>query len=91
LANLDESMDDAIFYAHLRKIELEGPENIKIREDLLKKVEEADIIAVHWAPVNKEFLLRAKKLKILALSRAGYENVNIDVAREKIYGYQCTW
>lgn len=83
LANLDESMDDAAFYAHLRKIELEGPEDIKIREDLLKKVEEADIIAVHWTPVNKEFLSRAKKLKILALSRAGYENVNIDVAREK--------
>ena len=83
LVNLDKNMDDALFYAHVREIETEGPEDIKIKEEILKKVENADIVAVHWTPINKEFLSRAKNLKIIALSRAGYENVNINLAKEK--------
>jgi D-3-phosphoglycerate dehydrogenase len=83
LTNLDKNMDDALFYAHVRKIETEGPEDIKIKEEILKRAESADIVAVHWTPINKEFLSRAKNLKIIALSRAGYENVNIGLAKEK--------
>lgn len=81
--NLDETMDDADFYAHLRRIETKGPEGIKLNEKILKEVENAEIVAIHWAPVNSDFLSRAKKLKIVGLSRAGFENINIKLAKEK--------
>jgi D-3-phosphoglycerate dehydrogenase len=80
--NLDRTMDDAAFYKYLRKIETEGPEDIKLDEEILKEAENAEIVAIHWAPINKDFLKRTKNLKIIALSRAGYENINIPLARE---------
>jgi D-3-phosphoglycerate dehydrogenase len=81
--NLDKSMDDAAFYAHLRRIETQGPEGIKINNEILREIKDAEILAIHWAPVNKELLENAKKLKIIALSRAGFENINLGVAKEK--------
>lgn len=81
--NLDKSMDDALFYAYLRKIERDGPEGIRINEEILKEIKDAEIIAIHWAPVNKELLENAEKLKIIGLSRAGFENINLDVAKKK--------
>jgi D-3-phosphoglycerate dehydrogenase len=81
--NLDKSMDDAAFYAYLRKIETKGPEGIKINEEILEEVKDAEIIAIHWAPVNNEFLEHARKLKIIGLSRAGFENINLEAAKKR--------
>lgn len=80
--NLDKSMDDAAFYAYLRRIETQGPEGIKINNEILREIKDTEILAIHWAPVNKDLLENAKKLKIVALSRAGFENINLEVAKE---------
>jgi D-3-phosphoglycerate dehydrogenase len=85
--NLDKSMDDAAFYAYLRRIETKGPEGIKINDEILEEVKDAEIIAIHWAPVNNEFLEHAKKLKIIGLSRAGFENINLEAARKDLCGW----
>jgi len=63
--------------------EKSGPEDFCIPQEILEAVEDAEILITQFFPVNKQLLDAGKKLKIIGVLRAGYENVNLDYASSK--------
>ncbi|MDO5707966.1 MAG: D-2-hydroxyacid dehydrogenase [Andreesenia angusta] len=53
------------------------------REEILERVEDKDIVIINKIDIDKEFLDRAKKLKMVAITATGYNNVDLDYAKEK--------
>lgn len=64
-------------------IEQKGIDAAPINEELLKEAEDADIIVVHVASINREIIDAAKNLKLVAVLRGGIENADIDYLSEK--------
>lgn len=51
--------------------------------NLLAACEDADIIAVHCASINRKVIDKAKNLKVAAVLRGGYENADVPYLTEK--------
>ncbi|SEP24929.1 2-hydroxyacid dehydrogenase [Propionispora vibrioides] len=65
------------------RLEKQGSEAVLLPEELLAGLEEYDLIITQFAPVGKQVIDKAKKLKCIGVLRAGIENVNSAYAREK--------
>ena len=65
------------------KVELEGSEAYEPSDNILKAVEDADIIITQFCPITKHVIDSCKNLKVIGVLRAGYENINVDYATEK--------
>ena len=52
-------------------------------QNLLDACEDADIIVVHCASINKNVIDKAKNLKVAAVLRGGYENADVPYLTEK--------
>ncbi len=63
--------------------EKDGSEGYDIPANILKAVEDADILITQFFPVNRQLLDAGKKLKFVGVLRAGYENVNVEYASSK--------
>ena len=63
--------------------ELEGIKAATTYEPMLAEVADADILVVHMTSVNREILEHAKKLKVVACLRGGYENVDVAACTER--------
>lgn len=61
------------------KTEQEGADSCPANEQFIKESQDADIVVVHAAPVNKQVLESAKKLKYVMVLRSGIENVNKNI------------
>ncbi|WP_297036297.1 2-hydroxyacid dehydrogenase [uncultured Enorma sp.] len=70
------------FSLYASKVEKEGPEAFPTIPELLAEIEDADVLIVNFAPVNAETIKAAKKLKLIAVTRSGAENVNLEAATE---------
>ena len=68
------------FRVYQTKMEKMGYDCEPMPEEIMKEIEDADVLQVHMAPVGEAVFKRAKKLKILASNRGGSENLNIDAA-----------
>src|SRR5215210_5526374 len=68
---------------HLQQLmEQDGPEAVPTPEEIVEAVGDAEAIAVHFAPVPKAVLEAGPNLKLVVVARAGFENINVEVANE---------
>jgi D-3-phosphoglycerate dehydrogenase / 2-oxoglutarate reductase len=68
---------------HLQQImEQDGPEAVPTPEEIVEAVGDAEVIAVHFAPIPEAVLNAGPNLKAVVVARAGFENVNVEVASE---------
>jgi len=58
-------------------------EKYKDKEDLLKAEEDADALIVRSDPVTREVIEHGKRLKVVVRAGAGYDNIDIEAAKEK--------
>ncbi|MBA3472956.1 MAG: 2-hydroxyacid dehydrogenase [Rubrobacter sp.] len=69
---------------HLQQImEQDGPEAVPTPEEIVEAVDDAEVIAVHFAPIPEAVLEAGPNLKAVVVARAGYENVNVEVASDR--------
>lgn len=69
---------------HLQQImEVDGPEAVPTPDEIVEAVGDAEVIAVHFAPIPKAVLEAGPNLKAVIVARAGTENVNIEAASER--------
>jgi D-3-phosphoglycerate dehydrogenase len=66
---------------HLQQVmEQYGPEAVPTPEEIFEAVGDAEVIAVHFAPIPEAVLDAGPNLQAVVVARAGYENVNVEVA-----------
>jgi D-3-phosphoglycerate dehydrogenase / 2-oxoglutarate reductase len=66
---------------HIQQImEQDGPEAVSTPEEIVDAVDDAEVIAVHFAPIPEAVLDAGPNLKAVVVARAGYENVNVEAA-----------
>ena len=70
------------FQARMLKLEVEGPEAVTPPKGLIEAVEDVDVLIVHFTVVTEAVIKAAKKLKLIAVLRGGWENVNTKAATE---------
>ena len=69
---------------HLQQImEQDGPEAVPTPEEIIEAVGDAEVIAVHFAPIPEAVLEAGPNLQAVVVARAGYENVNVEVASDR--------
>jgi len=69
---------------HLQQImEQDGPEAVPTPEEIVQAVGDAEVVAVHFAPIPEAVLAAEPNLKVVVVARAGFENVNVEVASER--------
>ncbi|MFD1449073.1 2-hydroxyacid dehydrogenase [Oceanobacillus profundus] len=75
------SLDE--FRTYIKLIETRGPENVEIPKGILKELETADYLLVHYAPISRQMIESAKQLKLIGTCRGGMEHVNLKACDEK--------
>jgi D-3-phosphoglycerate dehydrogenase / 2-oxoglutarate reductase len=68
---------------YIKKMELEGSSCVPVPEEILKEIEDADVLQVHMMPVPAEVFQCGNKLKILISNRGGVENIDVPAAARK--------
>ena len=71
------------FEEYVQKMEAEGPEWITPDEEVLEKIETADILLIQWGAVSSKVIDAAKQLKFIVTIRSGCENINVSYAKCK--------
>ena len=64
-------------------VEQRGANALKLPDDLVRDIADYDMLVVQFAPVGKELIARADKLKYVGVLRAGLENVDLAAAAAK--------
>ena len=67
-------------------MEVNGPNAISPDSKVLTAIKDATIITAHFAPMGKDLIEGAPKLKLIAVARAGLENVDVELATKKGIG-----
>lgn len=67
----------------MKKTEVDGAESIDAGDEFIEAIKDVDILVVHITPVNRKVIEAAKKLKLVAVMRGGYENINVKLLKEK--------
>ena len=75
--------DQEEHHAQQQIMERDGAEGVETPQEIVDAVGDAEIIAVHFAPVTAAIIEAAPDLKAVIVARAGYENVNVDAATAK--------
>lgn len=78
-----ETTDRLDFRRRAQNLELNGPEAEEAPKELLDEIEDAEILMVHFCPVSKKLIERAKKLRLIATCRGGMEHVDVKAATER--------
>src|SRR5919112_3672240 len=69
---------------HVQQImEQDGPEAVEVPGEVIEAVGDAEAMALHFAPVSEAVLEAGRNLKVVIVSRAGVENVNVETASER--------
>ncbi|MGW6826645.1 2-hydroxyacid dehydrogenase [Streptomyces massasporeus] len=64
-------------HAAQQAMEWRGPGAVPAPGEILAAVGEAEVLAVHFAPVSREVLRAAPRLRAVCVARAGLENVDV--------------
>ena len=67
-------------HAAQQVMEKEGPEAVPTPTEIVEAAGDAEVVAVHFAPISKAVLEAAPRLRAVVVARAGYENVNVEEA-----------
>lgn len=65
------------------KVEQGGREEYVLPQYIVDAAKDADIILTQFCPINRQLLDVAENLKYIGVMRAGYENVNVELAKER--------
>ena len=69
---------------HVQQImEKDGPEAAPTPEEIVEAVGDAEVMALHFAPIPEAVLDAGPDLKAVIVARAGFENVNVEAASER--------
>ena len=71
------------FEEYVQRMEKEGPEWIEPDQEVLDKIQDADILLIQWGAVSSAVIEMGKKLKFIATIRSGCENINVDYAKKR--------
>lgn len=63
-------------------VELHGPEAEPPAPGAYEAVAEADILIVHFCPVPRSLIEAGRRLKVIGVARAGYENLDVAAASD---------
>ncbi len=69
--------------AHQLNIEKNGSEAEPYAAELDDLIEDCDVLMVHFCPVPKKLIDKAKNLKAIITCRGGLEHINVEAATEK--------
>jgi D-3-phosphoglycerate dehydrogenase / 2-oxoglutarate reductase len=64
-------------------MEKEGPEAVPTPQEVVDAVGDAEVLAVHFAPVSEKVLSAGSRLRAVVVARAGVENVNVEEAKRR--------
>ncbi len=64
-------------------VEQGGREDYDVPQYIIDAIQDADIVITQFCPINKKVIDACRNLKYIGVMRAGYENVNVDYAKEK--------
>lgn len=67
-------------HAAQQTMELQGPEAVPVPDEIVDAVGEAEVLAVHFAPVPSAVLQAAPELRAVCVARTGLENVDVAAA-----------
>lgn len=67
-------------------MEFQGPNAVPCPPQVLAAVGDADVVCGHFAPFNKELIDAAPNLKLIAVARAGLENIDHNAANARGIG-----
>ena len=67
-------------------MEFKGPNAVSADSSVTAKSSDAEIITAHFAPMGESLINASPKLKLIAVARAGLENVDVDLATSKGIG-----
>lgn len=65
------------------KVETQGSEAIEVPQSIIDKVGDADVIITQFCPITKHLIDSAPNLKVVGVLRGGYENINVDYAKQR--------
>lgn len=71
------------FQERMLTMEVSGPEAVDPPAGLEKAVEDVDVLVVHFTVIPEKIINAAKNLKLIAVLRGGWENVNCAVASKR--------
>ena len=64
-------------------IEQNGANAYDVPDELIAQVADAEILVTQFCPVNRKMIERCPNLKIVGVLRGGYENIDLQFARER--------
>ncbi|MFE1175764.1 2-hydroxyacid dehydrogenase [Streptomyces sp. NPDC058773] len=64
-------------------MEREGPAAVPVPGEIVDALDDAEVLAVHFAPVPRAVLAAAPELRAVCVARAGLENVDVAAATER--------
>ncbi|TQK51238.1 D-3-phosphoglycerate dehydrogenase [Streptomyces sp. SLBN-118] len=67
-------------HAAQQAMERQGPDAVAVPDEIVDAMGEAEVLAVHFAPVPSAVLRAAPKLRAVCVARAGLENVDVAAA-----------
>ncbi|MFC8245137.1 NAD(P)-dependent oxidoreductase [Streptomyces chartreusis] len=67
-------------HAAQQVMERQGPDAVAVPDEIVDEVGEAEVLAVHFAPVPSAVLRAASHLRAVCVARAGLENVDVATA-----------
>lgn len=73
-------------HASQQAMEWQGPEAVPVPAEIVGAVGEAEVLAVHFAPVSRAVLMAAPALRAVCVARAGLENVDVTAATAREVG-----
>lgn len=64
-------------------VEQGGREDYDVPQSVIDAVKDADIVITQFCPITKKVIEACNNLKYIGVLRAGYENINVEYAKEK--------
>jgi D-3-phosphoglycerate dehydrogenase len=64
-------------------IEKNGPESESYPPQLPDEIRDADVLLIHFCPIPREVISKAKNLKLIGICRGGTENIDVEAAAER--------
>lgn len=64
-------------------LEVNGPTAEAPPDEIYRYIDDSQLLMVHYCPVSKDLLQRAKQIKILGTFRAGLENLDVKTATQQ--------
>jgi len=83
VTTVDWAGDKKAQHTAQQRMEWDGPEAVPAPREIIDAVADAEVLALHFAPVPKAVLDAAPALKAVVVARAGLENVDREAAKER--------